>query len=152
MHKDLVLNAFKKARREVKEATGVNMSVTGLSKQISDYMMEECHFQYHEKSLRNKYNIAVKDELIELKNSVANCLCCYLGYENYTEFVLENNRQETDIETVEKVFVTDEKKEDFRNRKETSMGEKLKIIIHKNKVTLIFLLVIFFDVFRVTYD
>ncbi|QHI37059.1 hypothetical protein IMCC3317_24370 [Kordia antarctica] len=152
MHKDLVLNAFKKARREVKEATGVNMSVTGLSKQISDYMMEECRFQYHEKSLRNKYNIAVKDELIELKSSVANCLCCYLGYENYAEFILKNNRQEADIKTVEKVFVTDKIKEDFRVKKEPSMGEKLKIIINKNKVTLIFLLVIFIDVFQIVND
>lgn len=137
MHKELVLSAFKKAKREVKEATGVNMSVTGLSKRISDYMMEECHFQYHEKSLRNKYNIALKNEQdVELKSSVANCLCCYLGYENYAEFILKNNIQETTTEIIENVSVHKEKKR-------TSMGEKLKIVIQKNKVTLIFCSLIF---------
>lgn len=140
MHKELVLSAFKKAKKEVKEATGVNMSVTGLSKRISDYMMEECHFQYHEKSLRNKYNIALKNEQdVELKSSVANCLCCYLDYENYAEFILKNTIQETTTEIVEDVTL--DKENTFK--KEPSMGEKLKIVIQKNKVTLIFCSLVF---------
>ena len=126
MHKELVLSAFKKARKEVKEATGVNMSVTGLSKIISDYMMDECHFQYHEKSLRNKYNVALKNEQdVALKSSVANCLCCYLGYENYAEFILKNSIQETTTEIVEDVSLNAES----IFKKESSMGEKLKIVI-----------------------
>jgi len=144
MHKELVLSAFEKARKEAKKATGVNMSVTGLSKRISDYMMEECRFQYHEKSLRNKYKLALKDGSdVELKSSVANCLCCYLGYENYAEFILKNTIQETTTEIVEDVFIDEEKKEDVIFRKEPTIGEKLKIVIQKNKVTLIFCSLIF---------
>jgi hypothetical protein len=139
MHKELVLSAFKKARREAKEATGVNMSVTGIAKRISDYMMDECHFQYHEKSLRNKYNLALKNgQDVELKSSVANCLCCYLGYENYAEFIMKNNVQETITEIVEHVSIEEE-----TPKKEPSIGEKLKIVIQKNKVTLIFCSLIF---------
>lgn len=152
MHKDLVLNAFEKAKRDAKEATGVNMSVTGLSKIISDYMMEECHFQYHEKSLRNKYKLALKkdeDEEVELKSSVANCLCCYLGYENYAEFILNKNQQENSAEVMQAVAVEEEYKEERIVKKESSIREKIKIIIHKNKVTLIFLCVVFVDLFQI---
>ncbi|MBC8755481.1 hypothetical protein H2O64_12460 [Kordia sp. YSTF-M3] len=140
MHKELVLSAFKKARKEVKEATGVNMSVTGIAKRISDYMMDECHFQYHEKSLRNKYNLALKDEQdVELKSSVANCLCCYLGYENYAEFIMKNSIPLASPEIVENIII----EEEYPPKKEPSIGEKLKIVIQKNKVTLIFCSLIF---------
>ncbi|MGH1384835.1 hypothetical protein [Kordia sp.] len=135
MHRELVLSAFKKARKEVKEETGVTMSITGLSKKISDYMMDECHFQYHEKSLRNKYNIAMKGEEVELKSSVANCLCCYLGYENYAAFIVEKNNQEIATQPAE-IIPAETALE--RAKKEVSMGEKLKIVIQKNKITLIF--------------
>lgn len=133
MHRELVLSAFKKARKEVKEATGVTMSTTGLSKKISDYLMDRFHFQYHEKSLRNKYNMAVKEETVELKSSVANYLCRYLGYENYADFILEKDKEANLIETANAEVV-----ETGNIKKEPTMGEKLKIIIQKNKVTLIF--------------
>ncbi|WP_298520755.1 hypothetical protein [uncultured Kordia sp.] len=133
MHKELVLSAFEKAKKEVKEATGVTMSITGLSKKISDYMMDECRFQYHEKSLRNKYNIAASGEIVELKSSVANCLCNYLGYENYADFILEREKEMNPIETAEAEII-----ESQQIRKQSSMGEKLKIVIQKNKVTLFF--------------
>lgn len=143
MHKNLVMKAFDKARKEVKEATGVNMSITGLSKKISDYMMDECHFQYHEKSLRNKYKLAKNDEIVELKSSVANCLCLYLGYESYANFILENNLGKTETELSENGITEYEEKEGHRLKKVPSMGEKLKIVIQKNKVTLIFCSLIF---------
>lgn len=133
MHKELVLSAFNKAKKEVLEATGVKMSVTGLSKKISDFLMDECHFQYHEKSLRNKYNLAVKEESVELKSAVANNLCRYLGYENYSDFILEKEKEANPVITAEAEVV-----EANKLRREPSMGEKLKIIIQKNKVTLIF--------------
>lgn len=138
MHKELVLSAFKKAKKEVQEATGVTMSITGLSKKISDYLMNEFHFQYHEKSLRNKYNLAVKEETVELKSSVANYLCRYLGYENYADFIVEKDKETNPIETAEAEVI-----ETSEIHKEPSMGEKLKIIIQKNKVTLIFQLLLF---------
>lgn len=144
MHKELVLRAFDKAQKEVKEATGANMSVTGLSKQISDFMMEECHFQYHEKSLRNKYNLAMKGEIVALKSSVANCLCCYLGYDSYAEFILKNSPQET-TKLPEDVTIAHTPQVERSLKKGTTVGEKLKIVIHKNKVTLIFSLVLFCD-------
>ncbi len=144
MHKQLVLSAFKKAKEEAKAATGVNMSITALAKKISDYMLEECRFQYHEKSLRNKYNLASKEnDDLELKSAVANCLCCYLGYKNYEEFVIKNGL------TKEEFSITEHKLESpVRTSKKiksdtTSISEKLKIVIHKNKVTLIFCSLIF---------
>ncbi|AXG68370.1 hypothetical protein KORDIASMS9_00585 [Kordia sp. SMS9] len=133
MHRELVLSAFKKAREEVKEATGVTMSTTGLSKKISDCLMEAYHFQYHEKSLRNKYNLAKKEQSVELKSSVANYLCRYLGYENYAAFIVEKDKEANPIETAEAELI-----ETGKIQREPSMGEKLKIIIQKNKVTLIF--------------
>ena len=101
MHRELVLSAFEKAKKEVKEATGVDMSITGISKKISDFLMNEFHFQYHEKSLRNKYNSALKEETVALKSAVADCLCRYLGFENYTEFILEKDKELNPIETAE---------------------------------------------------
>ncbi len=142
MHRELVLSAFKKAREEVKKATGVTMSTTGLSKKISDFLMDEYHFQYHEKSLRNKYNLALKEEKVALKSSVANFLCRYLGYENYTAFIVEKDKEANPIETAEAEVI-----ETGAIRKEASMGEKLKIIIQKNKVTLIFQQLMFLTYF-----
>ncbi|WP_420570640.1 hypothetical protein [Kordia sp.] len=143
MHKNLVLSAFEKAKKEIREATGVNMSITGLSKQISDYMMEECRFQYHEKSLRNKYNTAIKGETVELKSSVANCLCNYLGYNSYADFILKNRQLEVPKQVSENVSIEHAELNNNIIRKEPSMSEKLKIIIQKNKVTLIFCSLVF---------
>jgi len=137
MHRELVLSAFEKARKEVKEATGATMSITGLSRKISDYMMNECHFQYHEKSLRNKYNMAMKDETVALKSSVANCLCCYLGYKNYATFIIEKNNSQILMQPAE-IIPAETVLEQNKVKKEVSMGEKLKIVIQKNKITLIF--------------
>ncbi|WP_046756278.1 hypothetical protein [Kordia jejudonensis] len=144
MHRELVLSAFKKAREEAKTATGVNMSVTALAKKISDYMLEECRFQYHEKSLRNKYNLALKaTENLELKSAVANCLCCYLGYKNYEEFVIKNDVQAETFSVTEHKISAPVKTAKTVKPEPTSFGEKLKIVIHKNKVTLIFCSLIF---------
>lgn len=138
MHRELVLSAFEKAKKEVKEATGATMSITGLAKKISDYMMNECHFQYHEKSLRNKYNKAMKGEDVALKSSVANCLCCYLGFENYSDFIIEKNNREIPTQPTE-IIPAESLVTQMKVKKETaSMGEKLKIVIQKNKITLIF--------------
>ncbi|WP_430411580.1 hypothetical protein [Kordia sp.] len=144
MHKQLVLSAFKKAKEEAKAATGVNMSITALAKKISDYMLEECRFQYHEKSLRNKYNSALKeDESLELKSAVANCLCCYLGYESYEEFVIKNRVEKEEFSITEQKLDNPIKTSKKVKSEPTSLGEKLKIVIHKNKVTLIFCSLIF---------
>jgi len=139
MHKQLVLSAFKKAKEEAKAATGVNMSITALAKKISDYMLEECRFQYHEKSLRNKYNLASReDETLELKSAVANCLCCYLGHKNYEEFVMKNGVKKETFSITEHKLDSSVKIAKKVTTESTSIGEKLKIVIHNNKVTLIF--------------
>jgi hypothetical protein len=144
MHKQLVLSAFKKAKEDAKTATGVNMSVTALAKKISDYMLEECRFQYHEKSLRNKYNLALKDDdPLELQNAVANCLCCYLGHKNYEEFIMRNGFNKESPTIIEQKFEELTAYKEEMKEKLPSIGEKLKIVIHKNKVTLIFCSLIF---------
>ncbi len=144
MHKKLVLSAFKKAKEEAKAATGVNMSVTALAKKISDYMLEECRFQYHEKSLRNKYNLALQeDNALELKSTVANCLCCYLGHKNYEEFIIQNRTIKEEFSVTEQKLENPIKTSKRMKSESTSISEKLKIVIHKNKVTLIFCSLIF---------
>lgn len=143
MHKELVLSAFKKAKKEAKKATGVNMSITALAKKISDYMLEECRFQYHEKSLRNKYNLALKDGVLELKSTVANCLCCYLGYKSYEEFVINNGTKQETFSIAEHKLESPVKTTKKIKEEATSISEKLKIIIQSNKVTLIFCFLIF---------
>ena len=47
------------------------------------------------------------------------------------------------------VAVEEEYKEERIVKKESSIREKIKIIIHKNKVTLIFLCVVFVDLFQI---
>lgn len=149
MHKELVLNAFEKAKKEAEIATGIVPSITALSKHISDYMFEECKFQYHEKSLRNKYKLASSDTEtnIELKSGVVNCLCQYLGYGNYAEFIRNETKHEETISLdYEENFTVKEEA-----KKTKSINEKLKIVIQKNKVTLIFCSLLLFMALALFY-
>jgi hypothetical protein len=112
MHKNLILQAFKKAELSRKERGEKKPSAVNIAEDISDYIEKSKKFQLGERSFRDYRNEAEKllynKEDINIKQlKVVNGLCNYLGY----NFVFKNNYN--------------------------SNKNKLSIFFKKNKVTLI---------------
>ncbi|AUC76833.1 hypothetical protein [Olleya sp. Bg11-27] len=98
MHKKLIIFAFEKAKKEEIKKGIKTPSLTHLAKNISLIIEDYSGLAFGEKSLRNYYNSAIKEnEETNIKQpKVINALCQYLGYEDYPEFynqkgVLETN-------------------------------------------------------------
>ncbi|MEB8328649.1 hypothetical protein OO009_04715 [Flavobacteriaceae bacterium KMM 6897] len=88
MSKEVLLRAFKKAEGEIGSS-----KKTHLSTHISEMLLEDFKYTVSERSLRDYYtnylsgnNSAQED----LKPKLIDCLCKYLGYMNYAEFVRDN--------------------------------------------------------------
>ncbi|WP_397446925.1 hypothetical protein [Polaribacter sp. R77954] len=93
MHKKLILKVFEKAKKDQEKETGVIASTSKLSERISETLLNNYKCVFGEKSLRVLYNKAKisNDEKLEIKQlKVIECLCKYLGYENYIDFVNNN--------------------------------------------------------------
>jgi hypothetical protein len=88
MHKELIILAFEKAKKD----TG-SEKLTRLSNHLSDFIQEDSGEVYGEKSLRINYNLVRQEneKQIEFKSYVIESLSHYLGYENYLEFVKEKS-------------------------------------------------------------
>lgn len=86
MHNQLLLKAFKKAKKEIQSD-----KKTRLAKHLSDYIFKDSGEVYGEKSLRTYFTKAQNKtgEAIELKSYVAHSLSKYLGYENFPHFLKE---------------------------------------------------------------
>lgn len=83
MHKEIILESFKKAKSE----TGTDV-LTSLSIHISEVLFEEQKFQINERTLRNYYKKALKsddDDFVISKNIVAE-LTKYIGYTDIREY------------------------------------------------------------------
>ncbi|MDT8415927.1 MAG: hypothetical protein RQ735_11195 [Flavobacteriaceae bacterium] len=87
MHRHLIIKAFEKAKRET-----LTDKKTRIAKHLSDYIFEETGEMYGEKSLRTHFTNASENaaENIEFKAYVANALCKYLGYNDFSHFLREN--------------------------------------------------------------
>ncbi|WP_040281046.1 hypothetical protein [Psychroserpens damuponensis] len=106
MHKEVVIEAFLKAK-ENEEKKGIRApSNHRLSIVLSAYITEEMKFSFGERSLKNYYNDALEfentNEDINISHlKVLNGLCKYLGYINYEDYVLsqkkDDHKEEDDI-------------------------------------------------------
>lgn len=97
MHKEVIIKAFEKAKKEEKKETGIASSVTKCAKRLSAIIFENNNFSYHERSLINLYKHACSEGSNtepEIKQpQVVNALCNYLGFKNYEDFVLNNYKE-----------------------------------------------------------
>ncbi|MET6989155.1 hypothetical protein [Sediminicola arcticus] len=111
MSKEVLLRAFKKAEKEIGSS-----KKTHLSTHISEILLEDFKYTVSERSLRDYYTnylngtTAVQEDL---KPKLIECLCRYLGYKNYAEFVRENSNG-GDVK--ERVSVTSGIKKDFKKK------------------------------------
>jgi hypothetical protein len=93
MHRDIVIEAFEKAKVEESKENGTEASVVKWAERISDYISNVGKFSYGERSLRNFYRDATGDkgnEVVINKPEVVQVLCQYLGYDSYVEYVVKN--------------------------------------------------------------
>lgn len=83
MHNELIIKAFQKAA----EKTGSSVT-SRLAAHLSDYILEETGESFGERSLRDYYNTALKEEgdRVELRPFVVQALCTYLGFETFDKF------------------------------------------------------------------
>jgi hypothetical protein len=85
MRKHLVIDAFKKAEKEIQSEV-----VSQLSMHISDELFKNYKFQVHERTFRNYYNDALSatadiDIQINKKNELH--LAKYLGHDTYADYI-----------------------------------------------------------------
>ena len=83
MHSNLLQQAFEKAQEIISSD-----KPTHLSRHLSDYILEDCHEPFGEKSLRNYYKRLLEKQEVCLKPFVVQSLCHYLGYESYEAYVV----------------------------------------------------------------
>ncbi|WP_417238756.1 hypothetical protein [Bizionia sp.] len=89
MHKKLLIKAFEKARNELINQGHQNPSAVKIAEELSYYIEENEGFKLGERTYRDYYNSAVKEETkdIEIRQiKVVNGLCHYLGFDNYVDF------------------------------------------------------------------
>lgn len=87
MHRELIIKAFEKAKKEVQ-----SVKLTHLSIHLSDYISEESGVVYGEKSLRTYYKKAIgnSEDNIEFKEYVKESLSKFIGYDDYQHYLKEN--------------------------------------------------------------
>ncbi len=89
MHRDIIVFAFAKAKKEALKETGREGSNNKASERISAYISNESDIPYSSRSLRNALNDSLDPtKAVEiLQPKVLNALCVYLGYENYQDYL-----------------------------------------------------------------
>lgn len=98
-HKDLVLESFKKANSFLVEKGVPTPSKTSVAELLSDYIDQECDFQFGERRLRDYYNEALKNEVVEVKQqAVRDGLAKYLGHKDFRDFLITTTEIETNLE------------------------------------------------------
>ncbi len=91
MHKKLILDAFKKAKEDIKKEEGIDASVTNCASYLSE-IIEQQNAIYSARSFRLKYNTAKTGNEVTLKqNKIVKGLCSWLGYNSFSEYAEANN-------------------------------------------------------------
>jgi hypothetical protein len=111
MSKEVLLRAFKRAGEEIGSS-----KKTHLSTLISEMLLEDFKYTVSERSLRDYYTNYLNGTIAtqeDLKPKLIECLCKYLGYSNYAEFVRENPN-EGDLK--DKSPVTSKVKKNFKTK------------------------------------
>lgn len=83
MHSNLLLQAFQKAQDTIS-----SNKPTHLSRHLSDFILEDSHEPFGEKSLRNYYKRIFEGDEVCLKPYVVQSLCHYLGYASYEAYIV----------------------------------------------------------------
>lgn len=113
-HKNLILEAFKKATIYLAENGIPSPSKSGVAEVLSDYIELECNFQFGERRLRDYYNEALKDEVLEIKQqAVRDGLAKYLGYEDFRDLLIRTTESKKDLQTENLAETTDNGKAYF---------------------------------------
>ncbi|MDC8001784.1 hypothetical protein POV26_12115 [Aequorivita todarodis] len=95
MHRELLLKAFEKARRELVQEGYSEPSDSKCANRISEIVSEV--FPYGEKSFRKLYKKAITNPQADIqipRPEVLTALAHYLGYEDYRTFVVRNSKDE----------------------------------------------------------
>lgn len=89
MHRDIIVSAFAKAKKEEVDETGLEGSNNKASERISAYISNVSDIPYSSRSLRNALNDASDpSKAVEiLQPKVLNALCMYIGFENYQDYL-----------------------------------------------------------------
>lgn len=123
MHKELLLAAFEKAKEKELKRGYKDPSKSSLASLLSDFIESEYQFQFGERSLRDYYNQAVEGNSIEIKQQkVLDGLSHYLGYSNYTDYLLKNAPESLGASGEE--------------REKPEYSSSLKPFLKRNKMTL----------------
>ena len=97
MHRDIIVSAFAKAKKEAFEEHGIQVSTNKAAERISEFISVNCKVPFGAKSLRLLHS-KTKDasESVEIKQpQVVVALCNYLAYDSYEAYALsKNGRQE----------------------------------------------------------
>ncbi len=98
MHNRLIIECFEKALKQEEELGNLHPSKSRLATVLSDYIEAHQNFQFGERRLRDYYNEALADTQVEIKQpTVLNGLASFLGYEDYTDFVLRLKGNKKDL-------------------------------------------------------
>lgn len=87
MHRNLLSQAFKKARKDLGSDR-----ITHLSKHLSDYIEEKGKGPYGERILRDNYNKILEnsEETIYIRDYAADALSEYIGFASFADFIKSN--------------------------------------------------------------
>ncbi len=122
MHKELIIAAFEKSKKELKSEGTNEPSTHQMSIRISNFITNDFGFSFGERSLTNYYNSALtkssSDDISISQVKVVEGLCNYLGFNNYHEFYLNIKSQEVD--SINDGLI------------KTEIGSKLKIKFNKS--------------------
>ncbi|MEM8998982.1 MAG: hypothetical protein AAGB24_01865 [Bacteroidota bacterium] len=110
----LLILAFEKAEKEIG-----SIKKTHLAQHLSDLLQEDYEYSISERTLRDYYTNYKNDTIgkqEDLKPKLIACLCDYLGYKNYADFINQNQG--------ERIGNPDENQERLRKTKEKGEEEK----------------------------
>lgn len=98
VHNRLITESFEKALEQEEERGNINPSKSRLAIVLSNYIEENQDFQFGERRLRDYYNEALAETQVEIKQpSVLNGLASFLGYSDYTDFVIRLKGSKKDL-------------------------------------------------------
>ncbi len=92
MHRDIILSAFAKAKKDEHEEFGVKASTAKAASRISAYISNHSKVPYGDRILRDAFKKAKNlNDTVEIKQpQVLVAMCKYLGFEDYKAYLTGN--------------------------------------------------------------
>jgi len=146
MHKYLILEAFKKARKERKRIGDNKPSLTSLSEDLeeaTDFKIGGKNFRIYYNNARKMGNLSEDISISQL--AIVHNLSKYLGYENYEDFVAKYNpaentdgKKEKDDDKPPIIIITGSEESKIGNDKiQTEKGSQFNFWFRKNQKIII---------------